>query len=310
VISPPDARTGLQITRQFTLRPGSSRVSVDLEFRNISERTVRWGIWDVVQLNAERQRADGTTGPDTRRVITTPVNEHSLFPRGYRVLFGADDNPQWRVRDDGLFEASYQYHIGKVALDSPGDWIAFSSTGEDTAFVLGFAIEPGAYYPDGGATVEIWTVGTGQVGNLNFEDSGIYHMEAEVLGPLFTLAPGDSASFPLEWGACRCEGVIIDVPPAGPIVEELTALAEPDGQRRLRASGGCFDAGELVLRWLTDDDDLLGEISLGPVGPLNPVRIDHRCVPPEGAVWADIMNVLPNGEPLFWSTTAITQEGK
>jgi hypothetical protein len=307
--SPPDARTGLQITRQFALRPGSSRVSVDLTFRNIAQRTVRWSIWDVVQLNAERRQADGTRGPDRRRIITTPANEHSIFPRGFRVLFGADDNPQWHVRDDGLFEASYQYHIGKVAIDSPGNWIAFSSMDEDSAFVLSFETEPGAYYPDGGASVEIWTVGTGQVGNLHYEDSGIYHMEAEVLGPIYALAPGDQASFPLEWGACRCEGVIIDVPPAGPIVEELTARREPGRQLRLHASGGCFDLGELVLRWLTDDDELLGEISFGPAGPLNPVRIDHVCVPPEGAVWAEIVNTLPNGEQLFWSTAAISQEG-
>ncbi len=193
--SPPDERTGLQISRQFTLRPGSSRVTVELTFRNITERTVRWSIWDVVQLNAERRQPDGTMGADTQRVITAPANPNSAFPRGYRVLFGADDNPQWHVRDDGLFEASYLYHIGKVALDSPGDWVAFSSKGSDAAFIVSFDYQPGADYPDGGASVEVWTVGTGQVGNLSFEDTGIYHMEAEVLSPMITLAPGRRADF-------------------------------------------------------------------------------------------------------------------
>ena len=60
VVSPPDPRTGVQISRQFTLRPDSSRVAVDLTFRNISGRTVRWSIWDVVQLRAERQASDGS----------------------------------------------------------------------------------------------------------------------------------------------------------------------------------------------------------------------------------------------------------
>jgi hypothetical protein len=46
--SPPDPRTGVQITRQFTLYPNSSRVRVDLTFTNITDHPIRWGIWDVV----------------------------------------------------------------------------------------------------------------------------------------------------------------------------------------------------------------------------------------------------------------------
>ena len=56
MISPPDARTGVQITRRFTLFPASSRVRVDLTFRNISDRPIRWSIWDVVQLRAVGNR--------------------------------------------------------------------------------------------------------------------------------------------------------------------------------------------------------------------------------------------------------------
>ena len=53
-----------------------------------------------------------------------------------------------------------------------------------------FAYVPDGEYPDGGATVECWTVGAGQVANLDYADSGIYLMETEVLSPLSTIAPG------------------------------------------------------------------------------------------------------------------------
>ncbi|HRW49681.1 MAG TPA: DUF4380 domain-containing protein, partial [Caldilinea sp.] len=95
--SPPDPRTGVQITRRFTLAPGSSRVQVDLTFRNVSEHAVRWGIWDVVQLNAARTLSDGSRTHDPTCTVTAPVNPQSRFARGFTVMFGADDNPQWQV---------------------------------------------------------------------------------------------------------------------------------------------------------------------------------------------------------------------
>ena len=73
------------------------------------------------------------------------------------------------MRPDGLFEAPYQWQIGKVALDSPAGWIAFANQAAGAAFTISFDVVPGADYPDGGATVEVWTVGAGEVGNLDYE---------------------------------------------------------------------------------------------------------------------------------------------
>ena len=119
MVSPPDVRTGIEICRQFSLRPGSSRVQLDLAFRNVAERTVRWSIWDVVQLDAGRELPGGARSHDPSCCVTVPVNPHSRFERGFNVMFGAEDNPQWQVRD-GLLRAAYQWQIGKIGMDSTG----------------------------------------------------------------------------------------------------------------------------------------------------------------------------------------------
>jgi len=69
---------------------------------------------------------------------------------------------------------------------------------------------------------------TGQVGNLNYEDSDEYFMEAEVLSPLRTLAPGEQTTLTLNWGVCRCAGPVIEVNEGGCLSAPL-ALERLDG---------------------------------------------------------------------------------
>jgi len=271
--SPPDPRTGIQITRRFTLKPGSTRVRVDLTFRNISERPVRWSIWDVVQLQAAQTLPDGSQTHDPTCTVTTPVNPHSRFARGFHVMFGAADNPQWRVVD-GLFRADYQWQIGKVGLDSTAGWIAFSQASAQAAFVERFTYYPGAEYPDGGATVECWTVGAGKVANLDYADSGIYLMETEVLGPLVTIEPGDSTHFALEWGCCRCEGAVIDVQEGGCAAVKLDAHSFGGERVHFTGSFGVFDAGQLEVVWRNRNGDEVARHRLQAVDPLGVVVLD------------------------------------
>jgi hypothetical protein len=278
MVSPPDPATGIEICRRFSLGPGSSRVQVDLSFRNIAERTVRWSIWDVVQLAAGMELPDGERRHDPSCCVTTPVNPHSRFERGFNVMFGANDNPQWQVQDS-LLRADYQWQIGKVGLDSTAGWIAFQQGSKSRAFVERFAYAPGGDYPDGGATVECWTVGAGQVANLDYADSGIYLMETEVLSPLNTIAPGEAASFALEWASCACDGPVLDVQ-AGGCSSRLLSVHSTGGSAHVAGSFGAFDAGELQIAWRHCDGELEWRESLGPVGPMQPVILDHFCAAP------------------------------
>ena len=283
MISPPDPRTGIEIRRRFALGPASSRVQVDLSFRNAAERTIRWAIWDVVQLAASMELPGGERSHDPSCCVTAPVNPHSRFARGFNVMFGADDNPQWQVRE-GLLRAEYQWQIGKIGLDSTAGWIAFHQGSRGKAFVARFAYVPEGEYPDGGATIECWTVGAGQVANLDYADSGIYLMETEVLSPMRTIAPGASASFALEWASCACDGPVVDVQAGGCATRPLEVRAE-DGALHFTGSFGVFDAGELRIAWRLPGGELAWGDTLGCVDPLAPVVVTYDCAaPPQAAL--------------------------
>ena len=282
MVSPPDPRTGIEIGRQFSLGAASSRVQVDLSFRNAAERTVRWGIWDVVQLAASMELPGGGRGHDPSCCVTAPTNPHSRFARGFNVMFGAEDNPQWRVHD-GLLHAGYQWQIGKIGLDSPAGWIAFHQGSRGKAFVARFAYVPDGEYPDGGATIECWTVGAGQVANLDYAGSAIYLMETEVLSPMYTMPPGASAGFAVEWASCACNGPVVDVQ-AGGCTSRPLAVRAADGALHLAGSFGVFDAGELRLAWRLPGGELAWGDRLGHVDPLNPVILEYGCAaPPQAA---------------------------
>ena len=272
--SPAGSPTGVQITRKAAIKAGSSRVSLDLSFHNISQRNIRWSIWDVVQLQAERLTADGQLAPETECVVTAPLNPDSKFDAGYYVMFGDSINPQWQSdKQSGLFMGNYMWEIGKVGLDSRAGWAAFANKATQQAFAARYQAEPDQEYPDDGAAVEFWTVGRGKVANLDYEQSQIYLMEVEILSPFQHIAPGQTASFHIEWGACRCPGPIIDVTEGGCVGHRL--VAQRNGEYvYLSGAFGVFDQGTLKLKWLDQTGKTLSLVELGKASPLGIISMD------------------------------------
>ena len=298
MVSPPDPHTGVQITRQVTLKLGGSRVTLDLSFRNISERQIRWSIWDVVQLHAGRALPGGGFAPETACTVTVPLNPRSRFSRGFNVMFGDENNSQWKVdAEKHLFVGQYQWEIGKVGLDSPAGWIAFSNSAQGYAFAERFTYSPGAEYPDQGATVECWTVGRGKVANLDYEKSQIYLMETEVLSPFYSFQPGETHSCRIEWGACRCAGQVVAVNEAGCVHQPLAVEAVQDGLK-LTGSCGVFDAGRLQLTWKSQPGKPLGTISIGEVSPLEMFELANVFHPPSQATSLELQ-VLADADGLL-----------
>ncbi len=296
MVSPADEQTGVQISRQFTIRQGSSRVQLDLAFTNILNKRIRWSIWDVVQLRAERRTPEGKLAFDPNCFVTAPLNSSSRFSRGFKVMFGEAENPQWQIDEqNGLFKGQYLWEIGKVGIDSHAGWIAFSQGTEGYAFVERFQYEEGGEYPDDGVTLECWTVGAGQVANLDYSATEIYLMETEVLGPLRTIEPGDSSSLSIEWGVCRCPGPVIDVNDAGCVAEALQTTAA-DGYLHFSGKFGVFDVGQLSLLWLGEQDQIIAQESLGGVDPLSAVLLDRVLLIPDGTHSLRIQNASRSGQ--------------
>ena len=297
--SQPDPRTGVQISRQVTLHAGGGRVSLHLEMTNVSDQERDWGIWDIVQVDATRRDDNGQETHNEEAWLYVPTNPESCFAGGYNVMFGDEDNPEWQpeVRPN-LLGAQYLYQLGKIGIDSPEGWIAFVNQASDYAFCQRFTYYPGEAYPDDGASVECWTTGHGDpVGGLDFGKLNLFHVEAEILGPLRKMAPGATQRLEIDWYVARCPGPIVNVTHAGCAHRPLEADSISSGMR-LTGVFGLFHLGNVQLVWLDGDERTLATETLALVNPLNVLRVDCVRRPPPGARVAQLLLCDAQGEPI------------
>ena len=215
-----DARTGLRIERKLGLGAGSSRLQLDLAFENISQREVRWSIWDIAQLDCE------ASGSDCWLYVPVDPDEE----RPWHLLFGEENSQLQPDFRPGLFALNYQGIVGKIGLRSPGGWLAFADQRAEQVLCMQFPHEPEAEYPDGGATVECWTEMPGVPTPLPIDSPG-HILEAEVLGPLRTLQPGERSELGITWSAARCPGPVLAVNDAGCVHQRLSARREGEALR-------------------------------------------------------------------------------
>jgi len=201
--SPPDARSGLRITRRLTLASQSDHIQVDLSFENIAERPVRWSIWDVMQINCAAP--DGTLNDRMWMYIPTQSDPP------YHVLYGEANDTQWQPGIvPGVLGVHYLGHVGKIGVASRAGWLAVVDQAAERALAVRFKVEPDAEYPDGGASVECWTESPGAPSPVLIQSPG-YLLEAEVLGPLRVLQPGEHSHLALEWVLAEGRGHVQQV---------------------------------------------------------------------------------------------------
>jgi len=287
MVSPPDPRTGVQITREVTLHAGAGHATLHLEMRNVSDREREWSIWDVVQMDATRRDAAGEATYNDAAWVYVPLNPASQFTNGYRVMFGAGDNPEWQPNLlPGLLGAQYQFRVGKIGVDSPAGWLAFVNQDVDFAFCQRFTYFEDEIYPDGGTTVACWTTGQGEiVGGYDWSAERLYHVEAEVVGPLRRLAPGATQHFDIEWNVARCRGPVVNVTEGGCCHERLH-VSSCNAALRLSGSFGVFASGVVELVWLDSERNELVVERLGFVDPLRIFDLDVVRTAPEQACLA------------------------
>lgn len=290
VSSPTDPRTGVRITRKLTLRNSGARAALHLEMENTSNIPRCWGIWEVVQLDATRQTPKGESHND-QAWMYTPSNPRSRFTDGYKVMFGAQDNPEWQTdHTHALIAAQYRFQVGKIGVDSQAGWVAFVNQENNFVFCQRFRLFPDENYPDGGATVEFWTTGLGEpVGGLDYTDNPLYHVEAEVVGPLRTMQPGERQKFDIEWCACRCPGPIIAVSQIGCVHQRLL-VEERRGILHLNGIYGVFEPGSVRLIWKNPENNELATETIGLAHPLDVLQLNLVRKPPAG--WKSVELVL------------------
>ncbi len=266
-----DARTGLRIKRMLSMGAASSRLQLDLEFENIAARPVRWAIWDIAQLDCT------TSGSDCWLYVPVDPAE----PRPWHILFGEENTQLQPHFRPGLFALNYQGIVGKIGLRSPGGWLAFADQRAEAVLCMQFPHEPDADYPDGGATVECWTEMPGAPSPIPIDSPG-HILEAEVLGPLRTMQPGERTELRITWSAARCPGPVLAVNDAGCTHHALT-LRQAGEQLQLTGVFGVFHLGRAELAWLDATGATLMTLDCGAVSPNAALQVERVERAPAGA---------------------------
>lgn len=181
-----DPRTGLRLTRRFSLTPHG--YTLDLTAENVSSCPVRWALWNVTQFpgggDVVVALQDKTS--DDRRMTTDLIVD----------LVAGTGNPRWsRVTGGALVPA--QDVVGKLGFPGAAGTLTYTHAGLRTRFT--FPVDPAATYPDENSPVEVWLEHPlprplAALGDL---DPPAHIVECEVLGPLTELAPGDRTALTL-----------------------------------------------------------------------------------------------------------------
>ena len=284
-----DPQSGIRFSRTVRPLPGRSGVQFEATMTNVDAKPRRWGISAHTQLNAARR--DGSGFNPLLRAFC-PLNPHSKFPRGYRVIFGEENNPSFRAdRRRGLVCVDYRYRVGKIGVDSPGGWAATVDGASGAVFVQRFAYDPDKEYPDG-ASVEFWHNGVGTIHAYNKDivlpanaAENPFVFESELLSPLARLAPGESCTWRYEWFAANVGGdfPVLGCNDVGVVSEPLRAARLGDGWR-LTGRFGVFADSAPRVEWRNARRRALGVSPLRrKATPLNVLALDEALSAPAGA---------------------------
>jgi hypothetical protein len=176
---PTEGSTGLRKAIALRMAPNRDQVTVTHTITNEGLWPVELSVWCLSVM------APGGTGIFPQEVYKP--HAEALLPARPLVLWHYTDmaDPRWtwgtryvRLRQDPSLE-SFQ----KVGMMNTLGWAAYQL--ESALFLKRFRHRPGARYPDMGCNTETFT-------NADM-------LEVETLGPLVTLAPGESATHVEDW---------------------------------------------------------------------------------------------------------------
>jgi hypothetical protein len=305
VTSPEDPRTGVQFVRTFHVYAGCTWIKVDQVMRNISQREIRWGIWQVIQNDAADANDPSKPNPDLYMYI--PLNPHSKYPKGYYHVYGDVRHPSYEVLPGGgMLRAHYLYRVGKAAADSSAGWYAIVNGQKNLALVECFQYFPDREYPDGGS-VETWNNGPGTISRGPFDQTypddpkkTPYILESEALGPYATLRPGEEYSFPVYWAPTRIPNPVGGEPTSAGVVSEPLSGKLEGGAVTLKGTFGVFVPGSLEADFYSVMGEELGHQTLQAVDPREVVRLDKSIPAPADAFRISICVRDANGENRGW----------
>jgi hypothetical protein len=186
VTAPPQPAAGIQKIIEVSLSHGEPRLRLVSHIKNISDHPVRYAAWSLPVMQ-----------PGGRAFVPLDVGPLSAFDATRRLLlwsYAKFADPRYRFGDRLIQIDSAKVPAppagqtgrrddeSKIGVDSAQGWAAYLVN--DTLFLKRFS-HPTGEYPDGGASIEVYS-------NHDF-------LELEHLGPLTTIKPGEEIVFPEDW---------------------------------------------------------------------------------------------------------------
>lgn len=188
-----DRRSGIRAVRRFDIPATGTAFEQTTTFLNISDVPVRWSIWEVCQVDT----SGGAGRPVQEAAVAVPVTARSRM-----IDLGTWVGEIDAIEQNSTIRLPIGNAVGKRGFtDVPG---AVEYQGPDgESLVLSHEPTCGAIYPDGGAQVEVWLQSptSEPIAALENLHPSAHLVELEVLGPLVSLAPGESTSVRTRWSA-------------------------------------------------------------------------------------------------------------
>jgi hypothetical protein len=168
--------TGLRRSMRIELEADAPAVRVAHELRNIGPRPLELAPWSITQL---------PTGGLVRLPQPAPVPRHEVHPNRLLALW---PYASWRDERLGLQDGGVTIRAEPGPRFKLGTWVEDGWLSHERAgvhFLMTFAADAAARYPDMGCNVEIYC--------------DERYVELEILGPLARLEPGQTVALDERW---------------------------------------------------------------------------------------------------------------
>ena len=189
-----DARTGLRVTRELSVPERGTTFRQRTTFTNVTDRAVRWSVWEVAQVDTSAFAACGQGAvPDDAGLwvgVTGAAEPVGLVEEFGSLRVGRPNAGRRAVVVEDV--------VGKVGFTDADGTLALRRP-DGAGIEWRVAMDDGKY-PDGGCRVELWmqypTAEPLGVGDLH---PTAHLVELEALTPLTTLEPGASVEQRITW---------------------------------------------------------------------------------------------------------------
>ena len=273
---PADPRTGLQYSREISLRSDSPEISFHAVMKNATAHPIRWSMQSVTQYDTSDVHDPAQYSRDFWAF--TPLNPQSAYFTGYQVRNGLADDPSFAV-SDGLFKLHWTYLENEVWLDSTAGWLAVVDGASQFAMVERSQYVKGAEYPGkastifykNGAALELNQSGMPALRSADVESTP-YYMEAEINSPMIELQPNQSYAMDTSWFPTRADSRLRGATGSGVILSPFSVARSGDSLV-LSGSFGVFFPGKVQARLLDGHGAEQQSVDIGSVVPQTRVEL-------------------------------------